>query len=495
MIITYEDRLADIQDRWIDVDYDKWYWRRPPAEVRILIYAEGGINFDGGGFDGLQHVIATLNSDPYSWVDFQVTTAHRGSDPDADQQNKNLDDLNLQDNYDEVWLFGIRGSEEILEDPEVRALEDFMDAGGGVLTTGDHHYLGLGLSDVKRLRDMRKYPAPKASSSDRYSSLREGQTQGYQFTDQSDRTPQELILEYTRSASYYPQLSMVKYPHPVMCGPEGPIDVFPDHEHEGAAIEPSSYPSSDWPSDSGGYQPKVNVVAHAEAVDTRFNSQGDTWGVVGTYDGHRAEIDGSPVGRIVADATWHHWFDINLDGFYSPQAPPKTKDIIKQIEAYYLNVAVWLAPKERQKEMRNAACWSSIFVDPLIMFDLRSITPTYFGAVARNAIGQWAPQCTIRQWTLGTFPRNVRLELEELRSSSTQELRFPFPLEDIALGSAVGNLVDEFSSDGQTVEEYVGDEVLNEVFEEAGTTAIERFEQEMEGFREQIHPVIGSHDR
>jgi hypothetical protein len=87
------------------------------------------------------------------------------------------------------------------------------------------------------------------------------------------------------------------------------------------------------------------------------------------------------------------------------------------------------------------------------------------------------------------------LELEELRSSSTQELRFPFPLEDIALGSAVGNLVDEFSSDGQTVEEYVGDEVLNEVFEEAGTTAIERFEQEMEGFREQIHPVIGSHDR
>jgi hypothetical protein len=59
------ERIAEIRDRFKHYEWERWYWRRPPAEVDVLIYGEGRIKFSGGGFGGLTHVISTLKSDPW----------------------------------------------------------------------------------------------------------------------------------------------------------------------------------------------------------------------------------------------------------------------------------------------------------------------------------------------------------------------------------------------------------------------------------------------
>jgi hypothetical protein len=52
------------------------------------------------------------------------------------------------------------------------------------------------------------------------------------------------------------------------------------------------------------------------------------------YDGQ--EID---IGRVVVDSTWHHWFDMNLEGLAAaPDPSPYAK-----ISRYHVNVAIWLA--------------------------------------------------------------------------------------------------------------------------------------------------------
>jgi hypothetical protein len=55
---------------------------------------------------------------------------------------------------------------------------------------------------------------------------------------------------------------------------------------------------------------------------------------------------------VAVDSTWHHFFDINLIG--DPLAPnpkdkgfkatPEGRSALADIQRYYLNTAIWLAP-------------------------------------------------------------------------------------------------------------------------------------------------------
>jgi hypothetical protein len=85
------------------------------------------------------------------------------------------------------------------------------------------------------------------------------------------------------------------------------------------------------------------------------------FGAISAYDG-----DAANVGRIVCDATWHHFVNINLNGagsgrsgLYTAGNPTAEYDKIKQ---YYRNTARWLAPKGRR------LCWPWLTV-ALARFD------------------------------------------------------------------------------------------------------------------------------
>jgi hypothetical protein len=398
------DLQLSIKNRWGVIDWDRHFkWWNPPSKVRILMYADGSVNFSGGGFLGLQYVYNLLKSRAYFYVDFDIQFAHRdGTDPTATIPGaQTLVSLDIVNKFDEVWFFGINSGPN-LSAAEVTVMDQFMAAPkyGGVLVTGDHASLGRGIAgQITRAGAMRLYPAPPAASPGWNTTLEDGPDAGatFDFNDQSDDTPQTIRYKrYSLGSSVFRR----RYrPHPVLCGPDGPIDIFPDHQHEGEAVAPAVVAGDpNWPS-KAGYQEIPEVIAWGAIKDPAATNHGKEIGIVSAYNGHNVDV-----GRILADSTWHHWFDINLTGVAALPSPyagfdatPAGQAALKKIDAYFLNTGVWLAPPARQTEMKNAGWWSILWSNEMI--ELTEKAPIwYYGEQAIDVLGRRASRCTVSEW-------------------------------------------------------------------------------------------------
>jgi len=398
---------SSIRTRWGIIDWELHYpWWRLPPKVRILMYADGSVHFNGGAFQGLQYVKTLLESRAYAYVDFDIATAHRdGTDLSASISGaKKLTDLDIVNKYDQIWFFGISSTPN-LSPAEVTLLDQFMAAPkfGGVLVTGDHADLGKGIAgQITRAGQMRQYPAPPASPPVWNTTLEDGPDPGssYDFNDQSDDRPQ--TIRYRRFPIWSPvAFKLRSRPHPVLCGPDGPIDIFPDHQHEGEALAPiPAAGDSKWPT-KNGHQERPYVIGWGKIKDPAATKHGQEIGVASAYDGHNVDV-----GRILADSTWHHWFDINLTGLAgeAPMSPYSGFDAtvagqaaLKKIDAYFLNCGVWLAPPDKQAAMRNFGWWSILWADRIVELPLE-IPIWSLGEQAIDALGRRASRCTVTEW-------------------------------------------------------------------------------------------------
>lgn len=413
ILTTFGGREAlrsSINRRWGILDWDVVFpWWRVPAKVRILMYVDEPVRFNGGPFLGLQYVKTLLESRAYSYVDFDIATAHRdGTDPSASISGaKRLTDLDILNKYDEIWFFGFNSSPN-LSAAEVTLLDQFMAApkSGGVLVTGDHANLGKGIAgQITRAGQMRQYPAPPSSPPGWNTTLEDGPDPGssFDFDDQSDDRPQ--TIRYRRFPLWSPiAFRLNSRPHPVLCGPDGPIDVFPDHQHEGEAVAPTPVAGDPtWPT-KNGHQERPYVIGWGTIKDPAATNHGAEIGVASAYDGHTVDV-----GRIVADSTWHHWFDINLTGIAAPPSPYAGFDAtaagqaaLKKIDAYFLNCGVWLAPPDRQAAMRNAAWWSILWIDRIVELSI-DVPLWILGEQAIDALGLRASRCTVSEFVFD-FP-------------------------------------------------------------------------------------------
>ena len=110
---TLRPKLADLfRNRWNIPDWKLHFpWWGPPAQCRILMYGDSSVHLSGGGFQGLTYVKTLLESHAYYYVNFSVDFCNRdGEDPTATifpGQPKKLTDLDIINNYDEIWLFGL----------------------------------------------------------------------------------------------------------------------------------------------------------------------------------------------------------------------------------------------------------------------------------------------------------------------------------------------------------------------------------------------------
>ncbi len=390
--------------RWGIVEWERHFpWWRHPAKVRILMYADDSVHFNGGGFRGLQYVYNLLKSRAYFYVDFHIKFAHRnGTDPTATIPGaNNLTDLDIMNKFDEIWFFGLNSTPN-LTNAEVALMTTFMAAPkmGGVLVTGDHASLGRGIAgQLPRAGRMRLYPAPDAGDSDQNSTLHDGPDPGstVNFDDQSDDEPQSIRYRRYWLPSKFATIGF--RPHPLLCGPDGPIDFLPDHQHEGEAIAPSPAAGDpEWPT-KATHQERPEVIAWGKINDPTSAKYLHEIGVISAYDGHNVDV-----GRIVADSTWHHWFDINITGVAAPPSPyagfdatPAGLAALKKIDAYFLNTGVWLAPPDRQAEMRNAAWWSILWSDQVIELQATASIRT-LGETAIDALGRRASRCSVYRW-------------------------------------------------------------------------------------------------
>ncbi|WP_250462835.1 hypothetical protein [Microbulbifer litoralis] len=327
----------------------------PPDDLVISIYKEctprillvsDGLTFDSASF-GLSTFVNTLRTGTIHGMTPIVKTALTGNG-DADYESFTFTESSLSINkYDVLFLFAY-DSFGTLPVAERTVIEKFMNDGGGVFATGDHATLGLRLcGDIARVRGMRKWNGPSASSPSRLSTNDPGVDNQFQFSDQSDAIPQKIYPAYSgdeiESAPHY----LLQHPTKRV------IEVLPDHPHESECVLPDNLnDESEWPRDGEGDVVSPEIVALSVTYGGGFQgpnkqpiSEPRAFGAIGAYDGHRAGV-----GRISVDATWHHFININLgeDG----TRLSANADAYERVNQYFRNIATWLMPRRVRRCLR-----------------------------------------------------------------------------------------------------------------------------------------------
>ncbi|QTD56736.1 hypothetical protein [Parasphingorhabdus cellanae] len=360
--------------------------------VDILIVVDGGISISPNGGFGVGAVIDLIRSAEVGCMRFRIDLATRnGSTPQVianpgpngfkytgfefDMTDGGTDVI---DKYEQIWCFGInpntastndaiidQASNNPTNDQELERLDQWMsEKKGGLFGTGDHHVLGASMCrKIPRLGTMRRWTnadgVPPVGSPDRIDTLRPPEpVANFQAggpgslsngAHQGDLTVQPIRWTTWRSA-YWPFPFRRKRPHPVLCHPTlGPIDVMPDHAHEGLCVNSPDLSATkqfngdlEYPNAvGGGSKPEPQVIAFGSNLDSDdWNfSKGEQPGrtnnpMISVYDGHPADV-----GRVATDATWHHWMNVNID-----QIKAADNDDWKKISRYFINLATWLNP-------------------------------------------------------------------------------------------------------------------------------------------------------
>lgn len=260
----------------------------------------------------------SLLADELRAAGHEVTARDRANRGDDDPVLSRLDELD----YDQLWLMAVDVGDG-LSDADVEAIVRFRENGGGVLTARDHENLGsclCGLGSVglaNQFHDKNVDPGAMRDDQDTptisWPNFHSGANGDYQPVLADE--PVHELLRTARSDS-------------------GRIEWFPAHPHEGSV-------SADGPFATALAQGRSTVTGR------RFN-------LAVVLDGEVAP-DGRPMGRAVAESTFHHFADYNWDldcgapSFVSEppgteiKADPARLAIFKD---YVRNLATWLQPAE-----------------------------------------------------------------------------------------------------------------------------------------------------
>lgn len=231
---------------------------------------------------------------------------------------------------DQLWLMAVDVGTGLTV-AEADAITRFRHHGGGVLTARDHEQLGSCLRHLGSLGAVNRF---HDASIDPESML-------------DDRDTPEISWPNFHSGSngdYQPVL--VDGPvHELLRTPRtasGRIEWFPAHPHEGLVVADV---------------PGATVLAQGRSTATgrRFN-------LAVVLDGERAP-DGRPMGRAVAESTFHYFADYNWDvscsapSFVSEPPGSQIADDPARLEPfkdYVRNVAAWLDQSGGDRSVANA---------------------------------------------------------------------------------------------------------------------------------------------
>jgi len=520
---------------------------KKPVKVKILILVDTGISFNRYYF-GLSEVLNTLYNNPEWWVNFDITKAHRFNDPNPpaggtpafdlygpDFTNFRFDQPGFDlDDYDQLWIYGFNNSAsfpQALSEDELEIVYRWMnERQGGVLAMGDHADLGASLcSEIPRVRNMRKWRVgvPQNFGPDRHDTLQKGhddpltagvdESDRYSFDDESDDIPMRITPRWYHShlcnygftpKHYIWPYKWRKFPHPVLCGKDGVIKVLPDHPHEGEVVVPSTftdtltfngYSKPEYPI-IGSKRVKPEIIAWADVLTDHTNvsdtNKGEAnpkrFGAIGAYNGHCAKV-----GRVIVDSTWHHWFDVNLNGrliiwtdtpgfnTYDDSNDPRKlngfndtaqgRKAYEKIKNYFRNVAIWLSPPKKIKAMACVAMWNSIFRYPLYA-DFNSKIPIWqLGHHAIDVLGKYAGQCQVRSWWPIFMP-----EYPFDKLFNAQRVKFPnFQLENIdefMLGGIFKSMLIYREKNMVDKDEAVDDKILGQIVTEGLRMGVEELQ-------------------
>ncbi len=339
--------------------------RRFACTQRVLVVTDG-LEFGDDDF-GLSEFVAIIRAAGHA-----VHTAHRrGRGPELTIPGhfnfKTAGTPVTRENYDQLWLFGVENDDGMLTTEEQEVISRFMQSGGGVFATGDHANLGQGMgAHIPRVRKMRDWSSVPMSGTTRLDTIADaGGDSIQQFEDQSDAIAQRIFPVYSPNGGSHYEASTWSV-HPVLRHSSGAVDCLPDHPHESKCLAPEPDEGEhagveEWPKSlRDGERIEPELVAKSISAgrflvvvdrDNKPPVMPCCFGAISAYNGHPAGV-----GRIVCDATWHHFINLNLNGkgalpdangveriglYASPGVP--TAGYLK-IQAYFRNTVRWLAP-------------------------------------------------------------------------------------------------------------------------------------------------------
>ncbi len=218
-----------------------------------------------------------------------------------------------QSDFDQVWLFGVDVGNGLSEN-DCSAIKTFMKGGGGLLTSRDHQDLGISFCTLGGVGDAHHFHSKNPPEED---------------SRQPDDTETPAIswpnYHSGRNGDFQVIQSRV---HPVLHdGNGGTIGSLPAHPHEGAVSVPAG--------------------SNAQVIATgRSTLSGRPFNIAVAFD------PGQEHGRALADSSFHHFLDYNLDpasGCPSFVTEPAGDTLQKHPEAmhhsyaYFRNIAAWLS--------------------------------------------------------------------------------------------------------------------------------------------------------
>jgi len=318
--------------------------------MRILVITEGKLRTDrssdgiGAMLDAVECWRSEITKDLFRITRVQIN---------EDDAWLDLADAIQNGGYDQIWLFGSGSptNEEFrrrpLSGPELAALRNFMDAGGGVFATGDHEDVGASLCGrIPRVRHMRSWGergfTPSKNDRSRADTMFASRFKGDSDSEEDavgkpiwvkciDKQPHPLLQGYTPPAIELPEGRV----GPARAASPAIIRWLPDHMHEGECrILPQGFDAEIRADFKEGAQTEVVAWSMKRGFSDEMGLTEDEpslHGVVCCYDGLS-----HGVGRVVVDSTFHHWVEHNT-------AAMRSSPIGRDLDCYPVNIARWLS--------------------------------------------------------------------------------------------------------------------------------------------------------
>lgn len=230
--------------------------------------------------------------------------------------------------FDELWLFAVDTGEGLTEE-DCRGVTRFRQRGGGLLTTRDHQDLGSSLCTLGGV------------GAAHFFHTRNPEPEEERRNDDDPYTADISWPNYhSGSNGDFQRIAPVEPVHELLLDsslPGGRVGLFPAHPHEGAVGAPA-----------GDASARVVATGASKVTGRPFN-------LVVAFD-RAADGHGNLLGRGVAESSFHHFVDYNLDtdrGRPSFVAEPpgdgyrREPRALEDIKAYVRNLARWLAPAPR----------------------------------------------------------------------------------------------------------------------------------------------------
>ena len=248
----------------------------------------------------------------------------RNREPDEhgdDPMLSNLPNLGV----DELWMMAVDMGDGLSE-RDIEGILKFRERGGGVFTARDHADLGLCLRGLGTLGVVNHFHSYNAEPEPERRNPDDRDNPGIGFPNY-----------HSGANGDYQRVELVEPVHEVLLSeraPNGRIEFFPAHPHEGAVDVPQETACG-------------RVIARGKSAQT-----GRTFNIAVAIEGELC-ASGTNMGRAIAESTFHHFADMNWDT--SKGAPsfvtdkpgseiardPQRLDYFKD---YVRNIARWLEP-------------------------------------------------------------------------------------------------------------------------------------------------------